>query len=219
MKKALICFTRLPRPGRTKTRLMPFLSEGQCARLHLAFLQDLSRVYGQMDADLFVAYAPDPHWDELRALFPMAADFFPQEGLSLGERMHQAILRVLNLGYDAAVLTGSDLPLMGKEHLYSGFRALEAADVAIGPTADGGYYLIGMKKACPALFRDQEYGGATVFENTLAAAKAAGCTVDMALCCSDVDRPEDLQRLAGEISLQSAAGKLLQALREEGVSL
>ena len=63
MKRAVICFTRVPVPGKTKTRLMPLLGGKNCARLHTAFLQDLAGVYRQLDADLFVAYAPEPHWE------------------------------------------------------------------------------------------------------------------------------------------------------------
>ena len=60
MRRAVICFTRVPRPGVTKTRLLPVLSPKQCAALHTAFLKDLARVYRELDAALFVAYAPDP---------------------------------------------------------------------------------------------------------------------------------------------------------------
>lgn len=195
MKKAVICFTRVPRAGRTKTRLLPILKPEQCAALHWAFLKDLAEVYRQMDADLFVAHTPDPDWAALKAVFPMAAGFFPQAGGGLGEKMDHAMGKVLAMGYDAAVLTGADLPLMTARHLQSGFAALERADIAIGPTSDGGYYLVGMKKPCPAIFADQQYGGATVFDNTMAAAETVGYSVAAALSCDDVDTPEDLGQL------------------------
>ena len=72
MRRAVICFTRVPRPGVTKTRLLPVLSPKQCAALHTAFLKDLARVYRELDAALFVAYAPDPDWALLKDIFPMA---------------------------------------------------------------------------------------------------------------------------------------------------
>ena len=63
MRRAVICFTRVPRPGVTKTRLLPVLSPKQCAALHTAFLKDLARVYRELDAALFVAYAPERAWE------------------------------------------------------------------------------------------------------------------------------------------------------------
>lgn len=219
MKRALICFTRVPRPGTTKTRLMPVLSPEQCAELHWAFLRDLSRIYDGMDADLFVAYAPDPDWRDLQSVFPDAISFLPQKGEDLGERMYRAIRNVRKLGYEAVVLTGADLPLMGKTHLESGFAALEQGDIALGATADGGYYLIGMKQPTKAVFRVENYGGATVYENTVAAAQTAGLTVVPALPCDDVDTPEDLRKLTAQVSPESHTGRYLEMLKKEGVAL
>lgn len=219
MKKALICFTRVPKPGITKTRLLPILSGDQCAKLHTAFLTDLSRVYSKVDADLFVAYTVDPDWEMLKALFPTAKDFFPQEGADLGEKMYNAIRAVLEQGYDAVVLTGADLPRMTAGHLKSGFAALENADIAIGPTSDGGYYLVGMKSPHRAIFENQQYGGATVLENTVAAGKAAGLTVALADPCDDVDTPEDLRALMGQLPPESATYQYLTQLKKEGVPL
>lgn len=215
MKRAVICFTRVPRPGVTKTRLLPILTPDQCAALHWAFLRDLAGIYREMEADLYVAYTPDPNWAELKAVFPIAAGFFPQEGAGLGEKMDHALRRVLDLGYDTVVLTGADLPAMVKSHLESGFAALASADIAIGPTSDGGYYLIGCKAPCTAIFTGQQYGGATVYENTLAAARAAGYSVAAALPCDDVDTPTDLQALT--VSDTSHTGQFLNSLRKEGI--
>lgn len=217
MKKAVICFTRVPRPGVTKTRLLPLLSPNQCAGLHWAFLKDLAEVYRQLDADLFVAYTEDPDWPQLKTVFPMAAGFFPQEGADLGAKMDHAICKVLSLGYSQVVLTGADLPAMTAAHLASGFAALEAADIALGPTSDGGYYLVGTQRACPEIFANQSYGCATVFENTCAAAKRAEYTITAALPCDDVDTPEDLRGLA--VSAASHTGHYLQLLRKEGIDL
>lgn len=217
MRRAVICFTRVPRAGVTKTRLLPILEPEQCAALHWAFLKDLARVYARMDADLFVAYTPDPDWARLKDIFPMASGFFPQEGGGLGEKMDHAIRTVLAMGHGAVVLTGADLPALTAAHLESGFSALENADIAIGPTHDGGYYLVGAQRPCPEIFRNQPYGGTTVYENTLAAAKAAGYTVGAALPCGDVDTPEDLRGLTS--APDSHTGAYLEILRKEGVGL
>lgn len=218
MKKAIICFTRVPRPGVTKTRLLPVLSPEQCAGLHWAFLKDLAEVYRQVDTHLFVAYVSDPDWEQLKDVFPHAG-YLTQKGGDLGEKMNRAIRKVLELGYTSVILTGSDLPRMTKEHLESGFAALETHDIAIGPTSDGGYYLIGMKRPCREVFQVEGYGGASVFENTVTAAKNAGYSVGTALACDDVDTPEDLWLLTKTIDPDSHTGRYLMQLKKEGVPL
>ena len=216
MKKAIICFTRVPKPGVTKTRLMPLLTGDQCARLHTAFLKDLASVYKNVAADLFVAYTADPEWEKLKDIFHDARDFFPQEGADLGEKMYHALRHVLERGYDKVILTGADLPLMTAAHLESGFATLEQADVTFGPTSDGGYWLVGMKQPHKAVFEKQSYGGATVLENTVGAAKAAGLTVSFTKTCDDVDTPEDLAALGDKLSPESAT---YCYLKQEGFCL
>lgn len=218
MKHAVICFTRVPKPGVTKTRLLPILKPEQCAKLHWCFLKDLAEIYKQMNVPLFVAYTPDPDWEQLKSVFPDAG-FFVQKGADLGERMYHAVCTVLELGYESVVLTGADLPMLKAEHLLSGFDALKTADIAIGPTSDGGYYLIGMKQPHKAVFHVERYGGSSVFENTVAAAEAAGLTIIATLSCDDVDTPEDLKQLTAEVNPGSHTGSYLNVLKEEGIQL
>jgi len=218
MKKALICFTRVPQPGVTKTRLLPVLSPAQCAGLHWAFLKDLGELYQDMDVHIFVAYTPDPDWEQLKSVFPHAG-YIPQKGSDLGEKMYRAIRKVLDLGYGAVVLTGADLPAMTAAHLNSGFAALEEKDIAIGPTSDGGYYLIGMKQPRREVFRVEGYGGSSVFENTVAAARNAGLSVGLAMPCDDVDTPDDLYMLTKTADPGSHTGRYLEVLKKEGVPL
>lgn len=217
MKKAVICFTRVPRPGTTKTRLLPILCGEQCAALHTAFLHDIAAVYEGLEAELFVAYTPDPDWHMLKGIFPLAKGFFPQEGGDLGAKMLNAISHVLGLGYEAVILTGTDLPTLTVEHFRGGFAALEQADVAIGPTSDGGYYLIGMKKPHAAPFSGQSYGGSTVYENTMAAIRSAGLTAATAPLCDDADTPEDLAELAKHIDPDRHTGRCIHDFRKAGV--
>ena len=219
MKRAIICFTRVPKPGVTKTRLLPILSGDQCSKLHTAFLADLSAAYQQVDADLFVSHTDDSHWEDLKEVFPTAKGFFPQFGADLGEKMHHALGHILKLGYESVILTGADIPLLTSTHIRSGFAALENCDVVLGPTSDGGYYLVGTRKSCEAIFRNQSYGGSSVLENTVAAAKATGLALSFAMPCDDVDTPEDLRNLPGQLPPEAATYQYLQQLKKEGVPL
>ena len=131
--------------------------------------------------------------------------------------MYRAIRKVLNLGYSSVILTGADLPLMTADHLQKGFARLENSDIVIGGTSDGGYYLIGMKTPCREVFQVEGYGGSSVFESTVAAAKAAGLAVGFAPVCDDVDTPEDLYRLAQAADKNSHTGHFLTTLQQEGI--
>lgn len=190
MKKAMILFTRVPSPKWGKTRLRPFLSDAQCAALQTAFLQDIAEEMNRVTAAMFVAWEGDDP-QALRPLFPDAA-FFQQSGPGLGERMHRAVTHVLSLGFDACLLFGSDLPMLTAEHLNSAFSALERADVTLGPSPDGGYYLVGLKHPCAAIFENQSYGSNSVYERTRAAIRAEGLAFTPALPCADADTPQDL---------------------------
>ena len=121
--------------------------------------------------------------------------------------------------FDVAGLHAYGLHLVIHTHLDSGFAALEAADVAMGPTPDGGYYLIGMKQPHKALFRVDGNGSASVYENTVSAAEKAGLTVAAAMACGDVDTPEDLQLLAANVDPASHTGRYLAKLKQDGVAL
>ena len=213
MKKAIICFTRVPKPGKTKTRLMGRFSGEQCATLHWAFLRDLQTVYTQVDADLFIAHTPDSGWEDLQDIFPKGV-CFPQEGADLGARMNHALNIVLSKGYDACILTGADLPLLTAEHLQQGFLALEQADITLGPTSDGGYYLVGVKAPSPFLFKNQTYGSGSVFDNTVSAVRAAGKSFLPAPSCDDVDTPEDLKMLLQALNPASHTAAFLRELGE-----
>ena len=158
MKRAIIIFTRVPEPGQTKTRMMPALSAKGCARLHTCFLEDIKRECGKVEGKLFVCFTPDEGRERLYPVFGRGEYYISQRGSGLGERMYQAVREVLGRGYDACILMGTDVPEVRSEYLERAFGLLEQNDVVLGPTRDGGYYLVGMKKPQRAVFDVEGYG-------------------------------------------------------------
>mgnify|MGYP001029383254 FL=1 len=193
MKKAVILFTRVPLPGQTKTRMMPRLSPGDCARLHACFLRDIVRECQKVSARLFVCYTPENQKERLISVTGRDVSYFPQEGEGLGERMDHAIRQVLGMGYDACVLIGSDVPELQAWHLKQAFQVLHYQDVVFGATADGGYYLVGMKQPSPAIFEGKQYGTGSVLEAAVRAAGEAGLGVGFTGMVPDMDCFEDLE--------------------------
>lgn len=203
MKQALILFTRVPIAGKTKTRLQTALTPEQCAQAHSAFLQDVaSSCLAPQQWDLLVFYGEEGSLSVLQELLPQQKDFFVQQGKILGEKMDRAIADTFKMGYDRCVLIGADLPLINREIIAQAMRTLGETSLVLGPTVDGGYYLVGSTKPCPEIFSGQSYGGSNVFENTVAAAQKAGLSLGTVATMEDIDQPEDLRNFADKLSMQ-----------------
>lgn len=193
MKRAIIIFTRVPEPGQTKTRMMPALSPKECARLHTCFLEDIKRECQKVKGQLFVCFTPDEGRELLYPVFGRGERYISQRGNGLGERMYQAVREVLGRGYDACLLMGADVPEVRAEYLERAFGLLRHQDVVLGPTRDGGYYLVGMKKPQRAVFEVKGYGQGSVLRDTVFRLKEAGCTVGFTQALWDMDVYRDLQ--------------------------
>ena len=217
MKQALILFTRIPVPGKTKTRLMPYFSPKQWAKLHTCFLKDISEQCRKVKADCFVCYAPENgDVKELQDILGKQKEYFPQAGESLGQRMYHSLEYVLGLGYDVCLLMGTDIPEVSSPDLEKAFQVLKEKDAVFGRTADGGYYLVGMKRPIPEAFGLKQYGHSHVFEDTLKELSDAGINVGFTTKHQDMDTPEDLrcyrQRMRQDKRLQNShTGRYLAA--------
>lgn len=199
MRNALILFTRVPVPGQTKTRLMPFLNGEECAAIHSCFVKDIFEKATQVEADVFVFYTPEEKLSLLQELLGQEFAGFPQEGNDLGEKMKHAIGCVLDKGYEKAVLIGTDIPHLGVKTLEQSFENLDTADIVINPTFDGGYYLIGMKREYDSIWKIERYGTNTVIQDTLAHMERENLSVTSGDRYYDIDDKEDLKNLYGDI--------------------
>jgi len=199
MDTALLVFAKVPRPGDVKTRLTPVLSPAEAARLYTAFLRDTIRQVRQLEADVRLYLAPPLPDDGIDAL-PPDVHLYEQRGDGLGERMRRAFQETLSDGYDRAVLLGSDHPTLPSSFLREAFRALEdPASICLGPTEDGGFYLLGMSAVYPQVFENMTYSHSEVFTDTLARAGRTDADVSVLPPWYDVDRPEDLGRMLSDL--------------------
>jgi len=199
MNRALILFTRVPIPGMTKTRLMPFLNGEECAELHTCFVKDIYQKAKQVEADLFVFYTPRDEKNLLTKELGTEAIYMPQHGDDLGARMKNAIGIALRAGYEKVVLIGTDIPQIHPETLRNAFDNLNEKDIVIHPTFDGGYYLIGMKKEYDSIWKIERYGTNTVIYDTLQHMKNERLSTAVGQMYYDVDDKEDLRHLYTDI--------------------
>jgi rSAM/selenodomain-associated transferase 1 len=197
LSRSIVVVGKPPEPGRTKSRLVPPLSFEEAADLYRAFLQDTVETVlglGWEDAAL-VHPATEGATSELRALLPQGIRLQPQVGEGLGPALAGAFSSQLQAGYACVVLIGSDTPTLPPELIEAASRALEAHDLVIGPSADGGYYLIGMTGFHPGLFDRIAWSTNLVFDQTMEHARELHLRTHVLPEWYDVDTGQELCRL------------------------
>lgn len=220
---ALVIMARYPQNGMTKTRLARALGNEETVQLYRAFLTDLAcRFAGQKAYDLH--WACTPAGMDFAALMTELAPplvrhmrFFPQEGDGLGERLQNAFRRMYAQGYRRTVVIGSDSPHIGTDTITKASRALDQADVELGPAEDGGYYLIAMRKPYD-VFQGIPMSTSVVLRMTIELAQSQDLAVTLQDTLFDVDELPDLERLADVLhtnaALAPATAALLATIKE-----
>jgi len=201
-KPAVGLFAKPPQPGGVKTRLVPPLSLETAAQLYAAFLGDLADMLDGDPAWDWIAYSPDPK--ALQATWPHGAPlpqgWRRQIGEDLGARMGAALEELLAEGRPSALLLGSDHPTLSRDMITQAFQALETADVVLGPSLDGGLYLVGWTRLHPELVQDVPWSTERVLETVVARARAHGVKVALLAPWYDVDDARDLAFLRAHLS-------------------
>jgi len=197
---ALIVFAKHPEPGRVKTRLSPVLSPYESARLYRAFLLDALEQYAAIGPDVRLYLSPAKN-EATELALPTSVTALGQVGATLGDRMRRAFEETLATGYDRAVIIGTDHPTLPSAFIEQAFAALDApSSLALGPSTDGGYYLLGMSAFYPQLFQNMEYSHGRVFAQTLTRAGQTNARLTILPPWYDVDEPQDLERLVDDLS-------------------
>lgn len=210
----LAIMAKAPRVGAVKTRLCPPLRAPEAAELARCFLLDaVERVHMVAGSRPIMAYTPI----EAEAQFEEAAPGFaliPQRGGDLGARQLHLIEEVLALGLQAALVIGTDSPTLPRECLDEAVSLVMApdVDVVLGPTEDGGYYLIGLRAPHAALFEHIPWSTSAVLGRMLERAHQLGLRVACLPTWFDVDTGADLERL--RIELEATPGTTPRHTRE-----
>jgi len=214
---ALVVLTRVPAPGQSKTRLVPPLSFAEAAELARALLIDqLNNLAKFSGARLFIAFTPS----QAGAFFrPFAADdftCFPQQGKTLGKRMRNAFQQLFTDGFKNVVLIGADLPVIPLAFFRQAYEWLERGkvDVVLGPSQDGGYYLVGMKRLVPDMFEGIKWSREDVLARTLEKLERLKWKYELLPLWYDIDTADDLERLSLEIPEAGMMKNTLAVLNE-----
>jgi rSAM/selenodomain-associated transferase 1 len=210
MENALIVVAKEPVPGQTKTRLCPPFTSESAAEFYRCLLLDTLALMARLEIAEHsvahtVAYTPDSARGYFERLAPNGFHLVPQRGNDLGERLANALAHHFDRGYRRVVIMNSDGPTLPQACLEEAFWGLDTADVTLGLSEDGGYYLIGMKKLHPELFRGIDWSTERVIAQTLAICRRLGLVVHPLPTWYDVDVGADLERLASDLARDPAS--------------
>ncbi len=205
--KAIVLFARDPVAGQVKTRLAPFLSQELILELYTRFLSDsIQKICKLVTAGRFIGVFPSytSGYFSRKNIEP-SLEIFIQEGEDLGERMFHTFQARFDEGYERVVIIGSDSPSLPVAYIE---KALDSdKDLTIGPSTDGGYYLIGMYQNPVDVFAGGiDWGSERVLKQTLERVRKAGCSLKLLPPWYDVDRTEDLKFLKTHLELRAQAG-------------
>ena len=197
----LVIFAKAPQPGTAKTRLIPALgAEGaaELARrmLHHTLAQALG--VGAQSVELCMSPPPcAPTWQGVT--LPTGIECTAQCDGDLGARMSDALERALTQQHGPVLLMGTDCPALTAERIEEASQQLAHHDAVLLPAVDGGYVLMGLHNACPALFTDMAWSTPVVAQETLRRMASAGLRVWQGPRLHDIDEPADLAHLPDDL--------------------
>lgn len=194
--QALVVVAKAPLEGLVKTRLCPYLSPGEAAALYECLLSDIvTKMEEYQASEFWLAFAPGGE-AYFRRTYPETR-LLAQRGKDLGERLHHIFVDLFRMGYEEIIVADSDSPTVPLSSIEEAYAKLneEKCDVVLGPSTDGGYYLIGLKHPTEGLFHDIPWSTEGVLGRTLKKAGDLGLKVALLSPAYDIDIEKDLQRL------------------------
>src|SRR5262249_15135226 len=212
---------KAPREGEVKTRLLGAISPEEARRLYVAFLSDTFALMEEVveereNLTVALCYTPEGEEEAFEEVEREGSLMILQRGENLGERLTACFADLFALGFESVVVIGADSPTLPGEYVFDAFECFEADDdVVVGPTEDGGYYLVGMRKLHERIFEDIPWGGARALDATMARAREAGLNLVLLPEWRDVDTPEDFERLKRELSENREVAKFTRSFLRE----
>ncbi|MEO5501112.1 MAG: TIGR04282 family arsenosugar biosynthesis glycosyltransferase [Ginsengibacter sp.] len=189
MKNALIIFVRKPELGKVKTRLAADIGDENALKVYNDLLTHTCVITKGLPLDKYAFYSEKVTGEDLWNKNGFYRKI--QNGNNLGEKMENAFKVLFNESYEKLIIIGSDCFELDESLISKAFKQLDNYDVVIGPANDGGYYLLGMKKIHPFLFRNKKWSTDSVFSDTLQDIKEHTLSCFRLPVLTDVDTEED----------------------------
>jgi rSAM/selenodomain-associated transferase 1 len=196
-RRCIIVFVKHPGLTPVKTRLAAEIGKAKAGELYNFFARDILARLARQRADLKVFFYPSSGKRAVRSWLGAGPGYYPQKGADLGARMANAFKEVFSQGYSKALLLGSDSPDLPAKYMADAWRRLKRHDVVLGPTEDGGYYLIGFERNSfdDRVFKGIEWSSDVVYRQTVDAIAGLGMNFGPLAGWLDVDLLDDLRQL------------------------
>jgi len=205
MNRTLMIMAKAPRVGSVKTRLAGSLSLEEVTELYGCFLDDTIALVRSLQSVEVSIMCPESDVDALSRSVREAVRIVPQGGQGLAAGLTSVFAGFTNSGRHRVIAFNSDSPHLPAWMLERAFDMLETCDLVVGPTYDGGYYLVGAKAPYPGLFANDGMGTGIALEVLLTRARERGLSIALADRFYDIDIAKDLSQLADE--LERAPGR------------
>lgn len=202
--RTLVIMAKAPKPGRVKTRLMESLPAPAVTALYHCLLKDTVALAKSLTCVEVAVMCPEPDQDELVRLLGNTVQVVAQKGEGLAAGLTSVFRHFAAMGLQRVIAFNSDSPHLASSVLDSAFQILATRDVVVGPTHDGGYYLVGAKAVYPSLFEGDGMGSTSALERLLARTKALELATGFTEPFYDIDVADDLILLARELRLAPA---------------
>ena len=203
MVEHLILFCKAARPGFVKTRMAATLGPEVACRHYQSLVDTVLRQVQAME-QVELRFTPDDSLSEISRWKKRPSwRAVPQGAGDLGDRLKAAFKQCFDEGAERVVVIGMDTPELTETDLREAFLALHQDDLVVGPTVDGGYWLIGLAEPHPELFDNQSWGTDLVFQETLARARARGLRTHLLRLLADIDDEDDWKRYRERQGLDS----------------
>jgi uncharacterized protein len=211
----LVIMAKAPKPGVVKTRLAQSLPLAAVVELYRCLLDDTMALARSLDDVEVAIMCPASDVEDLSRTVGDSIPIVAQSGDGLAAGLTSVFAHFAAAGHRRIVAFNSDSPHLPASVLKSAFRALAQRDLVIGPTHDGGYYLVGATAPHPGLFAGDGLGTTNAYEALLGRVRALGLSVSLTDPFYDIDVADDLTRLAGELeSVPARAPRTAQWLME-----
>lgn len=221
MSRVLIVFAKEPIHGRVKTRLNGCFLDVDLVRLYKAFVKDTLTIARKVRGTKKILAFSSVGYPRFLKTISVGFELIEQEGRNLGERMFNAFVYAREIGAEKTVIIGTDSPTLPRGTIEKAFKTLDRKDMVLGPSFDGGYYLIGMKNPCRKIFNGIRWSSSAVLRKTINNAKATCKETALIDEWYDIDDRKGLDRLRRCLSVTTCrkfaknTKKFLKEMRDE----
>ena len=197
VNKTLIIFAKLPRPGEVKTRLGSEVGMSEASEIYQEFAQHAFSIGDQLSAKgvkIYLFYDARASKEDIQAWVRHSFVLTPQVGETLGERMYNAFEKTFNEGAHRSIVIGTDVPELDTATVLNAFELLDSHKVVVGPSTDGGYYLLGMNRPTKEIFKGIKWSTDSVCRETIKRLDLLSLSYSVLPELADIDTKDDYAR-------------------------